>query len=302
MMGLVRAELDAEGKPVLVAAAEYAYLHSVQAFSQWYRDTPGVNARIERELVLWSDGDATYANRWGANGERWQGPVGYVNIVYGGEAGTGCTCAPSAAGVCFDPCVPWDDSQYSCCAERIDNAFDGTPLFFPLDDAPNALVETRYEGKVPEQFGWTGWPWEDDVATTLGVLEPIDTAWAPFPSATHNFNFTSEVRFALKHDAAITTTIGVEGDDDIWVFVNGHLAVDLGSFHTPLPGSVTIAGDTVTTRAQTNGSLPSPTVVSSERTAAEFGLVDGEPYEVAIFHAERERDGATFRLSVSGVD
>jgi hypothetical protein len=49
----------------------------------------------------------------------------------------------------------------------------------------------------------------------------------------HNFKFTSELKFALVHDAAVTTTIGVQGDDDTWVFVNGRLAVDVGSFHVP---------------------------------------------------------------------
>lgn len=260
IMELVRPTLDVDGKPELIVADGDAFLHGRAEFAEWYRDTPGVNAAVERELVLWEDGNGNYVNRWGANGEAWRG-----------------CCAP-------------DDAP-----------FDGTPLFFPLDDAPNALEETRKRGKVPEQFGWIGWPWEDVVAETLGVLEPIETAWAPFPSPTHNFNFTSELKFGLVHDAEATTTIDVEGDDDIWVFVNGELAVDLGSFHVPLPGSVTIAGNAVTTRVQLDsGTLP--TVISEERSAEDFGLVDGEAYEVAIFHAERQGDGATFRLKLSGVD
>jgi hypothetical protein len=34
------------------------------------------------------------------------------------------------------------------------------------------------------------------------------------PTYMHNFNFTSELKFALIHDAAVTTTIGVQGDDE----------------------------------------------------------------------------------------
>jgi len=259
VMGLVLPDLDEDGKPVLVAENTISFLHGVDAFAQWYRDTPEVNATVAGELVLWNDGDGKYTNRWGANGERWLGQEG--------EPPT---------------------------------EFDGTPLFFPFDDAPNALRDNRFEARLPEQFGW---PWQDegDVAMAMGLAAPIETAWAPFPTYMHNFNFTSELKFALVHDAAVTTTIGVQGDDDIWVFVNGRLAVDLGSFHVPMPGSVTIAGDSVTTSAQV-GMPPASMVVTEEQTAAEFGLVDGEPYEVAIFHAERQKYGATFMLSVSGTE
>jgi fibro-slime domain-containing protein len=179
--------------------------------------------------------------------------------------------------------------------------FDGAPLFFPVDGAPSVLLETKFEGRVAAQYGWTTWQAEVDVAMEMGISASFETAWSPFPSKLHNFNFTSELEFALVHDAAVTTTIDVQGDDDIWVFVNGSLAVDLGSFHVPMAGSITIAGNSVITSSQT-GITTAPTVVTEERTAAEFGLVEGEPYEVAIFHAERQRHGATFRLSVSGVD
>lgn len=259
-MGLVHPELDEDGKPVLVAASAPSFLHTPEEFAQWYRDTPEVNAKITRELVLWNDGAGKFTNRFGMNGERWRAQTG----------------EPPAE-------------------------LDGAPLFFPFDDQPNALLETRFEGRVAAQYGWPLWPSEIQVAVELGISASFETAWAPFPSDFHNFNFTSELKFTLRHDAAVTTTIGVQGDDDIWVFVNGRLAVDLGSFHVPMPGSITIAGDNVTTSSQV-GMMTSPTVATAERTAAEFGLVDGEPYEIAIFHAERQEYGATFLLSVSGVD
>jgi fibro-slime domain-containing protein len=60
--------------------------------------------------------------------------------------------------------------------------------------------------------------------------------------------------------------------------VNGSLAVDLGGRHVPEGGSVTL--DTT--------------------TASSYGLVDGEPYEVLIFHANRNGESSSLRMQVTG--
>jgi fibro-slime domain-containing protein len=67
------------------------------------------------------------------------------------------------------------------------------------------------------------------------------------------------------------------GDDDVWVFVNGKLAIDLGGWHPPQQGSVTL-----------------------DTSAALLGLVDGQIYELAVFHAERRTTGSSFRIRLTG--
>ena len=56
------------------------------------------------------------------------------------------------------------------------------------------------------------------------------------------------------------------------------IAVDLGGVHTPASGSVTLDAD----------------------NADAFDLVDGNVYEVPLFHAERQTEGSTFRLGLNG--
>jgi fibro-slime domain-containing protein len=302
IQGLLLDELDAEGKPQLVGPSTPGFLHTVAAFAQWYRDTPGVNATVPGEIVLWDDGAGGYVNRWGASGERWKAATQYVNAMYGGEAGTGCTvCTPAAGESCVDPC-PFFGNSYSCCALVTTNEYDGNPLFFPLDAAAGTLAEARLEGKVPPAYGFAGWPWESAAATTLGVSGPVATATAPFPSASHNFHFTTEVRFFFRYEIGRQIFLDFTGDDDLWVFLNGKLAVDLGAWHVPLNGSLMLWGDTDETIDTRETLSETGTPIETRRDAAYYGLTAGQLTSISVFHAERQREGSSFKLGIRGLD
>jgi fibro-slime domain-containing protein len=68
------------------------------------------------------------------------------------------------------------------------------------------------------------------------------------------------------------------GDDDVWVFINSRLAVDLGGIHTPVEGSVTL----------------------NNASAGTYGLEDGKVYEIVVFQAERQFSSSTYKLTLSG--
>ncbi len=314
VQGIVQESLDADGKPVQVAnlpqaTLTAAFLHGQAAFAQWYRDAKPSSGPIPGQLVLWDNGKGGYVNRWGKNGEQWQGQLksaDYQPITYGGPAGGGCqACNVTATGMCYDPCTPWSTldqtaTQYACCAEiPTDGKFDGNPLFFPIDNAKGILTEPRSQGGVPEQYGWNGWPDETAVATTLGIRQAIQTATAPFPSTSHNFSFTTEVKYWFRYTKDMKATLDFTGDDDLWVFLNGHLAVDMGGWHVPLNGTLTINGATINAGAQTDALGTGPQIPKNGN-ANGYGLADGNVYQIQIFNAEREVKGSSFRLTLAG--
>jgi fibro-slime domain-containing protein len=260
--GIAAPMLNSMGKPTL-ASSQNACIQSAATYAEWYTASPN-NVSIPGELVLYEDGMGGFVNRYGAMGEKFAGVPLFSNIVYGGQAGMGCMmCTPSAQGKCYDPCTPQNALGNACCADAQERLFDGTPLFFPIDNDPRAFKDTRLRAKVPEQYGYLGWPYEDVV----------------FPGAkTHNFLFTTEVVYWFAYNADTNATLTFNGDDDVWVFVNGKLAVDLGGAHVPQPGSVTIDAASANT----------------------YGLKAGSVYEIRVFHAERKPEGSSFRLTLSG--
>ncbi len=113
------------------------------------------------------------------------------------------------------------------------------------------------------------WVYDSDAFYPLGN----DEGWGN-QYLDHNQDFTTEIHVSFPYKGGEVFTF--RGDDDLFLFVNGRLAVDLGGVHDALTGTVDL-----------------------DARAGELGLQVGKTYHMDIFQAERHCCKSTFHIETT---
>nr|ANY58059.1 hypothetical protein [uncultured bacterium] len=115
-------------------------------------------------------------------------------------------------------------------------------------------------------------------------------------SGGHNFGFTTEIRHWFQYDASTGARFEFSGDDDVWVFINGRLALDIGGLHPRANRTLVISGATGTARCFVDAEATVP----CETASRALNLQNGALYELVMFHAERKITESNFDLTLKG--
>jgi fibro-slime domain-containing protein len=107
-------------------------------------------------------------------------------------------------------------------------------------------------------------------AATCPGFYPIDDKLLMNEGNPHNYHMTFELHLQFRYHAGQVFTF--KGDDDIWVFVNEKLGLDLGGIHDEATGQVNLDS---------------------------LGLTDGQVYRLDFFWCERHVVGSNLRIETS---
>jgi fibro-slime domain-containing protein len=125
------------------------------------------------------------------------------------------------------------------------------------------------KGQWDPTAAWDACP----MSGTDGSFVPkSDGTGTPLQGQFHDFYYTTEARYLFRYTGP--ASLSFFGDDDVYVYINGKLKLDLGAPHQRLMGTAAIgdAGD---------------------------GLEMGKIYEIAVFHADRHPRDANYQLTLS---
>ena len=119
------------------------------------------------------------------------------------------------------------------------------------------------------------WTHDNDTFFPLGPTQGYGHEYnADGDGVPRNFLFTTEIRMKFTYKKG--QVFRFKGDDDLWVFINGKLAIDLGGIHSQREMEVDI-----------------------DAHAAATGMTPNGKYTMHIFHAERNPVESHFRIDTN---
>ncbi len=103
---------------------------------------------------------------------------------------------------------------------------------------------------------------------------PLDGKGFGNENRVHNYHFTFELHTEFIYRGGEVFTF--IGDDDVFTFINGKLAIDLGGVHVAETASIDL-----------------------DPNAGRFGIEKGKTYPLDVFHAERHTSESNFRIDTT---
>ncbi len=114
----------------------------------------------------------------------------------------------------------------------------------------------------------------DTPYASRGGFFPIDKdLFGDQGSSGHNFAFSTEIETEFVYEAASNPVFKFTGDDDVWVFIDNKLVIDVGGLH--------------------------PKKEQYLDLSRLSWLADGNTYSLKVFHAERHTNASNFRIETT---
>lgn len=199
-------------------------------------------------------------------------------------------------------------------SESLDYLFGGKP-----DDKAVTIHKPTGGLLTLDKDGYYGFDADSQYATYNKTLNEFtwwsqnctnksDTpCFAPFGNDTadnkYSFGMNLGADFYMPKDGKVNNrdmVFDFTGDDDVWVFIDGVLVLDLGGIHQALDGSINFANGKIDYhgKERSHGNLPATTITQAFTDAGKTW--DSKPYEthhLSFFYLERGDGGSNCKIS-----
>ncbi|WP_144392703.1 PKD domain-containing protein [Pleionea sediminis] len=139
------------------------------------------------------------------------------------------------------------------------------------NDVPSENKTLQKELLVTRQEGSTIWEYQNSSFFPID-FEGYGNSGLTDPD--HNYHFTLETHLSFDYQGGEEFTF--RGDDDLWVFINGKLAIDIGGVHSVLERTINL-----------------------DEIADELGITPGNRYTFDLFFAERHTVASNFMFQTN---
>lgn len=195
--------------------------------------------------------------------------------------------------------------------------------FHEAYDANGKQLSKRYDRSVT--FHRTGNNTYEYGSKGTFPLDDVDFSRGDNATKTgHNFHFTAHMRIPMKISVDGTEQFWFSGDDDVWVFLNGQLVLDLGGLHMDTEGNFKIdaSGNIISTvnnvaDQSCRQSLPSPLEIgydaynsrlenncprNTKTTTIPTNFKPGDVVNLDFFYAERSTSESNTRINITNMN
>jgi fibro-slime domain-containing protein len=255
--------VDGSGDNHYRIEADVNVFQSADSFKQWYTDSDFSN-KVVGTLEL----AATSGGLYQFSSSRPGDPAGSASRVRQDDIHEACLKSGSHSATLDTGFFPLEDQQ----SKKICNitSYWMTGVSTATESTCCAGTGCAVKAQFDPLASWDNCPTEG----TGGMVPKSDGTGGKLTGKLRNFYFTSEVRYLFRYNGE-KATLSFNGDDDVWAFINGILAIDLGGTHERASQDVSVSGTT-------------------------YKLTKGNTYEIAVFQAERGPVESNYQLTLSG--
>lgn len=205
----------------------------------------------------------------------------------GSTGGSSGLCGTNLTGTLRDFRTDHPDFEYVIGVDpgivQTDLGSDGKPVYDGNPDTPTTTGQANFDQWYRDVPG-TNWSTLFTLTLTSSGGDvhtfddqeffPLDDQLFGNEGNPHNYHFTYELHTKFLYQGG--ETFSFTGDDDLFTFINGKLAIDLGGVHGALSQSIDL-----------------------DARAAELGITPGSVYPLDFFFAERHTVESNFRVDTT---